>query len=308
MPGRGGTFEAAEHAGAEPGPTVSLIGGIHGDEEEGVLAVQRVAALLDATPPVRGTVRTVAVAHPAAYAANRRTSPLDGLNLARCFPGDAAGTASERLAHALTERVIRGSDLLVDLHSAGRDYAMPTFAGFIDTGDDVARRARRAATAFGAPLLWEHAAPVAPGRTLSAAIARGIPAIYVETSGGGSVELDELELYVVGVCAVLAELGVVAGPASRRREPRRVVRGAGGDLDAGIAADVGGRFVAWRRPGELLAAGDRIGEIVDESGATAQAITAPADATLMFLRRAARIAAGDVVCSLAPPAVPWSER
>lgn len=291
-----------EHVGTAPGPTVALLGGIHGDEDEGVLAVQQVCAVLEAEPLTAGTVRAVAVAHPAAYAADTRVSPLDGLNLARCFPGRAGGSATERLAHELTEGVIAGSDLLIDLHSAGSAYAMPNFVGYIEDGSPVAERSRRAAYAFGLPLVWEHEAPAPPGRTVSAALERGIACVYVEGSGGGSLLADEQERYVQGVLNVLADLGMLAGdPApAAGSEPPRVMRGAGGDLDASIAAAVSGRFVAAADAGAQLEKGDPIGEIVDEDGRTAAEILSPADATLIFVRRTARIAAGEAICSLGP--------
>ena len=303
---RSDAFEIVEHVGLEPGPVVALLAGVHGDEEEGVLAVQRVGALLTERPLARGTVRSVPIAHPAAYAADRRTGPDDGLDLARCFPGDPAGTATQRLAHELTERVIRGSDLMIDLHSAGRAYAMPMFAGCIDGDDDVSERSRRAAVAFGAPLLWEHPAPVPPGRTLAAAIALGIPCTYVEGSGGASLDERELDLYVGGVLRVLADLGMLAWQPHPGR-PRRVIRGGSGDLDAGVTAPCGGRFVAARDAGDVLGPAELVGEIVDETGRSVAEVRAPSDCTLVFLRRAARIAEGEVVCALAPPAVPWNE-
>src|SRR5271165_1236783 len=83
--------------GSEPGPTLALLGGVHGDEEEGVLAVRRV--LLEAMDlPLCGTIRAVAPAHPASWAACSRTSPLDGGNLARSFPGDVGGSPTQLLA------------------------------------------------------------------------------------------------------------------------------------------------------------------------------------------------------------------
>jgi predicted deacylase len=303
MAGRGGAFQLVEHVGAAPGPIVALLGGIHGDEDEGVLAVQRVCAVLEAEPLAAGAVRAVAVAHPAAYAADTRVSPLDGLNLARCFPGRVDGSATERLAHELTEGVIAGSDLLIDLHSAGSAYAMPNFVGYIEDGSPVAARSRRAAYAFGFPMVWEHVPPTPPGRTISAALERGIACVYAEGSGGGSLLADEQERYVQGVLDVLADLGMLAGGGLRPAPaPPRVLRGAGGDLDASIVAAVSGRFVAAVDAGAQLTVGDPIGEIVDEDGRTAAEIRSPADATLIFVRRTARIAAGEAVCSLGPPA------
>jgi predicted deacylase len=197
-----------ERRGAEPGPLVALLGGVHGDEEEGVLAVQRVLSDLDGRVLRRGAVRAVAVAHPAAYAAERRTSPLDGGDLARSFPGAPTGTPTERLASTLTREVIAGADFLIDLHSAGRHYAMPFFCGFTATPGALGDQARRGALAFGAPLVWAHDPPPPPGRTVSAAYERGIPSVYVEGAGGGRLRSDEVDAYVAGVLAILAELGL----------------------------------------------------------------------------------------------------
>jgi predicted deacylase len=322
MLGRGGAFEVMECAGRDRGPTVALLGGVHGDEDEGVLAVQRVIANLREHPLRSGTLRAVAVANPAAYAAGTRTNPLDDVpasvrsstgveaerepgNLARAFPGDPSGSATERLAHALLEDVIKGSDLLIDLHSAGVAYAMPTFVGYTDDDDVVGARSRRAAVAFGVPLVWEHPMPVPPGRTISAAIELGIPSIYVEGSGGGSLEHDELELITDGLLNVLADLGMTGWSPPPRPGPRWLVRGSG-DLDKGMLAPCGGRFVAHQRPGAVVSGGELIGTIVDEEGATAAELVAPDNATLMLLRRSARIAAGEKVCGLGSPAVAWT--
>lgn len=299
-------FDLVEHAGPQDGPVVALVGGVHGDEEEGVLAVQRVSAALAERPLVRGRVRAVAIAHPAAYAAAQRTGPDDGLDLARSFPGDPGGRPTERLAHELTERVIRGSDLLIDLHSAGVANAMPTFVGWVAAGDTASERARSVAERFGIPLLWEHRPPVPPGRTVSAAHALGVASVYAEGSGGGSLERDEVELFVAGVLGTLCDLGMAAFDPPRRDPPRAIVRDGAGDLDAGLRAPVAGRFVAHRAAGDAVAEGDRIGEVVDAGGAMAAAIDAPAAGTLMFVRRRARIAAGEVVCALGGPIEPWT--
>lgn len=292
------TFDCIEVAGVEPGPTVTILGGIHGDEEEGVLAVQRVLQALETEPLRRGVVRAVPVAHPAAYAAFARISPLDGGNLARSFPGSPVGTPTERIAWSLTRKVIEGSNLLIDLHSAGRDYAMPHYAGYVDSRDEVGRLAQRAAERFGAPLIWEHPAPMTEGRSISAAYALGIPAIYVEGSGGGSLEEMELESYVAGVLDLLADLEMLDRE-PRPLQPRIVLRGGGGDLDAGMVAEYTGRFIANCAAGEVLRAGQTIGRVLDLDGRAVQEVLAPNRVAVMFLRRNARVHTGDVLCALA---------
>src|SRR6185437_5340429 len=137
-------------------------------------------AHLDALSPdaLGGRVKVVPVSNPLAFAARSRTSPPDGGNLARVFPGRADGSVTERIAHLLTREVIEGADLLVDLHSAGARYEMPVFAGFVSDAP-MGARSGEATAAFGAPMVWEHLGS-GPGRSMSAAGELGVASIYVE--------------------------------------------------------------------------------------------------------------------------------
>ncbi len=278
-----------------PGPTVALLGGVHGDEDEGVLAVLRVLHDLARTP-LRGTVRAVARAHAAAWAAATRTGPLDGENLARCFPGDPKAGPTAEVAASITASVIDGADVLIDLHSAGQAYRMPLFCGFIrDTGD--ADGSRRAAVAFGAPLIWAHSgAP--PGRSLSVAAELGIPAIYAECGGGGGIRGDHLDAYTRGVLAVLAEFGLLPANEALPASTSWVYDG-GGDLDAGVLSAHDGFFVSSVDAGERVAAGTEIGRLHGYDGALLETLTAPSPGMVVFLRRKARTRTGEVLFSLA---------
>ncbi|TDC53961.1 hypothetical protein E1212_04005 [Jiangella ureilytica] len=291
----GGAVLTTVRGGA--GPMVALLGGVHGDEDEGVLAVLRVVREL-AGAPLAGTVRAVARAHAAAWAAGSRTGPLDGGNLARCFPGDPKTGPTAEVAASITESVIDGADVLIDLHSAGVAYGMPLFCGFVrDAGD--ADGSRRAAAAFGAPLIWAHSG-TPPGRSLSVAAERGIPAIYAECGGGGAIRGDHLEAYTRGVLGVLAEFGLLR-PSRRptlRAEASWVYDG-GGDLDAGVLSRHDGFFVSTVTAGDIVPAGGEIGRLHGYDGTLLETVAAPAAGMVMFLRRRARTRAGDVLFSLA---------
>ena len=73
------------------GPTALLTGGNHGDEYEGPLALFELARTLDPAE-VRGTVIIVPALNYPAFRAGTRTSPIDGGNLNRSFPGRPDGT------------------------------------------------------------------------------------------------------------------------------------------------------------------------------------------------------------------------
>jgi predicted deacylase len=284
--------------GAQPGPRLSVLAGVHGDEYEGQVAVRRFLAELD-PGQLRGEIRAVVDASPAAVDAGTRLSPLDGKNLAREFPGDPHGSPTERVAAYLTAEVIRGADLLIDLHSAGQHFAMPLLAGYPAASGPLAERA---ALNFGAPLVWEHDA-VGPGRSLTAALALGVPCIYVEGSGGGGLRGDEVDVYVQGLKRTLALLGMIETDAPSAPEPV-VVRGADGNLDLSIAASADGWCVGRCQAGETVGPDALLAEIVADDGSIAERITAPRPGMVMLLRRRARVTAGEAVAALGPAARP----
>jgi predicted deacylase len=280
-------------AGDADGPTLALLGGVHGDELEGVLAARMVADRL-AGLRFRGTLVWAAPAHPAAWAADSRIGPGDGKNLARVFPGDPAGTPTERVAAHLTDTLIRGADLLIDLHSAGRGFDMPLLAGYHSTGP-LAERAGAAARAFGAPLLWQHP-EASSGRSLSAAASMGIPSLYVEGRGGGRVRQRDLDCYLYGVLRVLVHLGIIDAQQIEIPAPGRSAVVAGdGNTDEGITASAAGFFVAATEAGEPIAAGTAIGSVLDGDGRVLARIAAPVDGVVMLLRRSARVQPGDTL-------------
>jgi murein tripeptide amidase MpaA len=86
---------------AEPGPTAVIQAGIHGNEIAGVHALQEL--LEEGFAPARGRLLVIPIMNPAAYRARQRTCP-GGLDLNRCFPGDAEADEPERrLAHRFLE-------------------------------------------------------------------------------------------------------------------------------------------------------------------------------------------------------------
>jgi len=287
-----------ELKGRSDGPTVALLGGVHGDEEEGIVAVRRLVFLI-ARMNLQGRIIAVPVANPPAFEARSRTTPLDGVNLARVFPGDVAGSPTERLARAITDRVIRASDLLIDLHSAGANFAMPFYCGFHDLPTDVSKSSAQLAARFSAPLIWAHPV-VSQGRSLSVAAAEGIPALYVEGAGGGQVRGRELDAYTSGVLNVLRHIGTLDGPATDP-PPQRIVRGGVGDVDASLSSPADGTLVTWVNAGDVVEEGTRIASFVDAEGDIVGEIRSPTRGIVMFLRCNARIRRGDPVVLIAPP-------
>lgn len=83
-PGRG--LPTLVVCGAKPGPVLLVTAGVHGDEYEPIAAIHRAFAELEPAP-LAGTVVLVACCNVDGYLAGTREGGVDGLNLARVFPG-----------------------------------------------------------------------------------------------------------------------------------------------------------------------------------------------------------------------------
>lgn len=282
--------------GARPGPVLATIGAIHGDEYEGPVTL---SALLDEIVPERlsGTWIVLPLANPAAAAACTRSSPLDGKNLARVFPGDAGGSYTEQLAALITEHVIAPADAVLDLHSGGNALDSAFFAGYTDEPGGIGDRARAIAEAFGAPIVWRHEAPNPPGRTMSVAGDLGIPGVYVESAGGSFPPEQNLFLYRRGVLRVLAHLGMYP-PEPEGLPPALHVVGAG-DLDVSGPAPATGICSCHVAIGEQVAPETLCFTIRDLNGSLRAEVRAGAAGTIMFCRRNRWVEVGETLFALA---------
>ena len=275
------------------GPTVAILAGIHGDEYEGVIAALSLARELPGEL-LSGTVKIVSPAHPAAWQSCSRISPIDEANLARVFPGSKNGSATEQVAHAITEQVIKHADVLIDLHSAGTNFDMPFLCGFNAGANSWCQESERLANVFNADFTWHHNGAPNYGRSLTVAYEQQIPAIYVEGPGGRSIRKTDLDGSKAGVRRVLQDLKMLP---TAPRVARDTIRVAGdGNTDAGLVASEIGYLVTRVNVGDLVSNGDVIAEIIDISGVILSTLLAVQNSYVMLLRRDARVHVGDTIC------------
>jgi uncharacterized protein len=192
------------------GPTVLLVGGNHGDEYEGQIALMRLVRSLDPSR-LKGRLIVLPAANFPAVMAGRRASPIDGGNLNRAFPGNENGTPTEMIADYIESVLLRRSQVCLDLHSGGSSLEYVAHA-HARRPSDPDRRARTLALikAFGAPYGGLVRPLQGEPRTLSAAAERqGVDYMNVELGGGGTVSHDLVCLAEAGIRRVLAQLGIL---------------------------------------------------------------------------------------------------
>lgn len=171
--------------GAADGPSILLIGGNHGDEYEGPIALRRLARELD-PERLAGRVVIMPALNWPAFAAGMRTSPIDDANLNRCFPGDRNGTPSQMLAHHVEAVLLAEMDWVVDLHAGGLSLDYAPLLQLPQLADDASiGRRDAAAAAFGLPISMELDF-LGEDRTLQGAAERSGTAWFGAELGGGA--------------------------------------------------------------------------------------------------------------------------
>jgi N-alpha-acetyl-L-2,4-diaminobutyrate deacetylase len=190
-----------------------------------------------------------------------RTSPVDGLNFNRTFPGDPLGTITQQIAAFVADHVFPRADAFLDLHSGGSSLMMTPSAIVEPTNDpDLHRRNVAAVRAFDAPVSVVVANMGDPRTATAAACRAGLVTVGTEMAGGGTVTPEAVEICRRGVRNVLAHLGVLppetASP--RRHEgPLYELPGAA----AYVFATVDGMFEPFHALGRRVSAGEPAGRI-----------------------------------------------
>ena len=298
------TFPALVVRGQQPGPTLLVNAATHGDEYEGIVAIQDMFEQLDPAM-LRGTFCGIPVLNGLAFAAGTRESDIDHLNLARIFPGDPRGSPSMRIADAFQRYLLDQSDLYVDMHSGGNAYAIKELAGYQLRPGELGERQRAAAIAFGVDLVW--ASEALPGRTLSSAGDHNLPAIYVELLGEGRCRPRDRATAIQGIQRVMAWLGM--RDADLPPAPAPLVIETRGDQAGHLQVDhpspVGGIFVPEVELWEQVAAGQRVGVVRHPDGTALAESPAARAGRVLYLRTFPRVFSGDgLVYILDVPAEP----
>jgi len=280
-------------AGSRGGKRLVVTAAVHGDEFEGVRALQELFEEMDPAE-MHGMLIAAPVTNVPAFEAAQRRSPLDEMDLARTFPGSAKGSPSERLACLVGEHLISLADFYVDLHSGGLRYRMPTMVG-LDANDD---RALAAARIFGAEVVWLHDA-IPDGRTVSYARSKGIPWLYTEARGAGRIAAGDLAMMKRGVRRMLAWLGILADEGmAAAEEPSLWLRG-DGNTDRGIEAGADGLLYTKVALLDRVRKGELLAELRDVYGRVTERYVAPADGVVALVHEFARVRKGESLFLLA---------
>ncbi len=272
--------------GAEQGPVLTVLSGVHAVECTPVEAVLRLA---DSVEPadIRGTLVLVPVVNTEGLHARKPYgNQLDRLNQNKVFPGDPEGSMTRRVAHAVFDGFVSKSDYLVDCHSAdlGEDATHGMFIYRTDD-TDLTSKMIEMARCFDCDCIGTTEIS---GNTGEAVRLYGIPCIMTESGAPYPIREDDVLYHYMGLRNLMRHIGMLDGEAAvgdQRVDPpsRRVYAGSGG---------------LWRRKveaGQRVKEGQLLGIVSDLHGETLQGATAPLKGVVSFLRVHYSVNEGDTL-------------
>lgn len=256
----------ASATGASDGPTLAIIGGVHGSEYAGIEAVRQIFQWLE-PEQLSGRVLTIPCLNiPAFYAFAAHVNPVDGENPARAFPGSAEGSYTERMVHLAWEHVVSQADYVVDVHGGDIEEELVDYSQINLNGDPTHDAAAEAlARALDMPFFVRRAAPAEPvrsgGTICQIASGEGRPAVLAESGSHGELDPACVEVHTKGLRNVLYHLEMLPGEPTIEHDSPTMMYGF-----AGIAAPVDGLWYPAVKKGDSISKGQLVGEMRDFFG------------------------------------------
>lgn len=294
------------------GPRVAVCANLHGDECIGIGVIHELLSTLP-TALLRGAVRLYPSLNPEGLRAGARRAPGDNTDLNRAFPGDARGSAAERIAHTIWRDLLGFEpELVIDLHADSSEsipYAILDrllSARDADRGRRLAKLARLA-QATGLTVVWDY--PDAPyrrfqlDRSLSGALLNHgrVDAFTLELGPRRLLVPDAVQAGGRAVFGVLSDLGLAAAPGNAH--PSRI---AGGPWrrDSGPLPRHAGVLRPHHGPGTVLEPGQVLATIHAIDGEQLESLVVDTRVLILSLSERAWIAPGSGVATLAVPDSP----
>lgn len=284
------------------GPTVILQAGNHGDEYEGPITLGEMIRELDP-----GTVSGRLIFLPAlnlpAVLAGRRTSPVDGLNLNRTFPGDPVGSITQQISAYVHDIIMPMGDAYLDLHSGGSSLNILPSAIVEPSADPGLRRRNIAAVlAFDAPLTVVIDNLGDPRTSTATSVRNGLVTVGTEMAGAGTVSIDALQICRRGVRNVLSHLGVLpptGRPPSAKQENILSIPGP----DGYVFASCDGVFEPFHALGADVRAGQEAGRIhnLGDPSRAPEILHYQVDGIVYGRRQPGGVVAGNCCLTIAAP-------
>ena len=244
-----------------PGPTMLVLGGVHGDEINGVEIVRRsVKAGLFKKLNI-GSVIAVPLLNIYGFINFSRDLP-DGKDVNRSFPGSSRGSLASKVAFTLSKHILPLVDFGIDFHTGGR--SLHNYPQLRVSPND--KKSMQLALDFNPPFIIES--KMIGGSLRKECAKRGIPMVVFE--GGESLRLDSFSVQegINGIKRVMQAKGMISESIPSQKS--KLIKNS-----KWIRASQAGLFITYNKSGDFVQKGDVLGHVTDPYGNKETKIKSP---------------------------------
>ncbi len=272
--------------GAHPGPTLTVLGGVHSLECTPIVGLMRIVEELDPST-MSGRLMIIPIVNTTGFEARTPyENPWDHLNQNKVWPGDSEGPLTKRVAHAIWTEFLCKSDAVVDAHSAdlGEDATRSAF--IFKTVDEVLRK-KMIDMAGCWDIDYIETAGVA-GNTGEVVSRLGVPCVMTESGAPYPLRDKDVLWFMKGVYNLMHHLKITHGDPSVKKVP----------IDPESQRLYAKRGGAWRKHIEIgtkVHEGQLLGTVHSLLAEQLQEVYAPYDGTVTFMRTHFSVNEGDTL-------------
>ncbi|MEO0340727.1 MAG: succinylglutamate desuccinylase/aspartoacylase family protein [Bacteroidota bacterium] len=267
------------------GPTVLILGGVHGDEINGMEIVRRSIEQNIYSNLQRGTVIVIPVVNIYGLINFSRDVP-DGKDINRSFPGNRSGSLASRVAYHLAKKLLPVADLAIDFHTGGRgtyNYPQIRYTVGHQASEDLGK-------IFGAPYLL--AKKMIPKSLRKLSIDLEIPMLVFE--GGENLRLDNYstEEGLEGLKRILVHYEMLPGRLEEKKSLHYL-------KTSWVRSPKAGIFQSVKVSGQMVEKGITLGFITDAYGFEKHKVLANRDGQIIGHNNVPVVSQGDALFHLA---------
>ncbi len=278
-------------------PGAALVGGLHGDEINGIFILSRLADFLNSVeagkyPELRLVKRVLIIPAVNVLGVNLRTRtwPFDKTDINRMFPGSTNGETTQRIAYAVLEATKRAA-YRIDIHTASTDFEEIPQVRLHGPSEAERVTARK----FGLPAIMERSlSPVFTTTMMASWKVWHGQSFVLRVGQAGTVQLDHCQRVFRSLVSFLGKVGILEGVEIALEDEEICYFDKASAFR--VYAEKAGTFVSDRQVGRWVRAGQELGYIYDSlSGNVIEKVVAPVAGLLTGIRRHPLLFEGDLI-------------
>ncbi len=272
----------------QPGPVVLVMGGLHGDEINGVEIVRQAITSGLFRNLRAGSVIAVPVVNVFGFIHFSR-DVREGKDVNRIFPGNQRGSLASRMAHMIARTVFPHAQIVIDFHTGGASRYNYPQVRFTKASEE----SLFLATLFGSRFILEK--PVIRGSLRKVARDLNIPMLIYE--GGEALRLDQfcIEKGLQGLRRILAFSQMIVPQTGNPAAEECVFV----EKSSWLRASRAGIF-SWTKPsGARIVKGEPLGYIADPFGSKTVPVLATRAGYILAHNNTPVVSQGDALFHIA---------